>query len=203
MPVTTVMLVGVGGQGTILAGDVLAKVAAASGLDVKLSEVHGMSQRGGSVDTQVRFGDKVFSPVADPGDVDHLVAFEMIEAARALHFLKPQGRLVVNKRVIEPLPVLIGEYGATVGVEVILTFEEGGVMIEADELACEAGSPRSANIVLLGAMSVGLPFEADLWRDVIAKRVPPATVEGNLAAFEAGRAACATGACETEGECGA
>jgi indolepyruvate ferredoxin oxidoreductase beta subunit len=196
MPVTTVMLVGVGGQGTILAGDVLAKVAAASGLDVKLSEVHGMSQRGGSVDTQVRFGDKVFSPVADAGGVDHLVAFEMIEAARALHFLKPDGRLVVNRRLIEPMPVLIGEWNATVGVEVVLTFEEGGVMIDAEELACEAGSPRLANVVLLGAMSVGLPFAADLWRDVIAARVPPSTVEGNLAAFEAGRAACSTGACD-------
>jgi indolepyruvate ferredoxin oxidoreductase beta subunit len=196
MPVTTVMLVGVGGQGTILAGDVLAKVAAASGLDVKLSEVHGMSQRGGSVDTQVRFGDTVFSPVADAGGVDHLVAFEMIEAARALHYLKPDGRLVVNRRLMEPLPVLIGEMGATVGVEVILTYEEGGVMIDAEELACEAGSPRSANVVLLGAMSVGLPFEADLWREVIAERVPPSTVEGNLAAFEAGRAACSTGACD-------
>jgi indolepyruvate ferredoxin oxidoreductase beta subunit len=203
MPVTTVMLVGVGGQGTILAGDVLAKVAAASGLDVKLSEVHGMSQRGGSVDTQVRFGEKVFAPVADPGGVDHLVAFEMIEAARALHFLKPEGRLVVNRRVIEPLPVLIGEYPAPVGVEVVLTVEEGAVMIDAEELACEAGSPRSANVVLLGAMSVGLPFDADLWREVITKRVPPKTVEGNLAAFEAGRAACASGACETERECGA
>jgi indolepyruvate ferredoxin oxidoreductase beta subunit len=196
MAVTTVMLVGVGGQGTILAGDVLAKVAAASGQDVKLSEVHGMSQRGGSVDTQVRFGDKVFSPVADPGGVDHLVAFEMIEAARALHFLKPDGRLVVNRRLIEPLPVLIGEMGATIGVEVVLTLEEGGIMIDAEELACEAGSPRSANVVLLGAMSVGLPFEAGLWREVIAARVPPSTVEGNLAAFEAGRAACSTGACD-------
>lgn len=196
MPVTTVMLVGVGGQGTILAGDVLAKVAAAAGLDVKLSEVHGMSQRGGSVDTQVRFGDEVFSPVADAGGVDHLVAFEMIEAARALHYLKVDGRLVVNRRIIEPLPVLIGEYGPTIGVEVVLTYEEGGIMIDAEELACEAGSPRSANVVLLGAMSVGLPFEADLWREVIAKRVPPKTVEGNLAAFEAGRRACMSGACD-------
>jgi indolepyruvate ferredoxin oxidoreductase, beta subunit len=90
--VTSVLLVGVGGQGTILAGDVLAKVAAASGLDVKLSEVHGMSQRGGSVDTMVRFGDKVHSPVVSPGEVDHLVAFEVIEAARWLPYLKPGGR---------------------------------------------------------------------------------------------------------------
>jgi indolepyruvate ferredoxin oxidoreductase beta subunit len=192
--ITTVMLVGVGGQGTILASDVLAKVAASSGLDVKLSEVHGMSQRGGSVDTVVRFGDRVFSPTTDPGCADHLVSFELLEAARWLHYLKPDGRLVVNNRVIEPLPVLIGEMGRPTGVEAALVFE-GAVLIDADEIACEAGSPRSANIVLLGALSMGLPFEASAWRDVITSRVPPKTVEGNLAAFELGRAACLKGEC--------
>jgi hypothetical protein len=121
--VTSVLLVGVGGQGTILASDVLAKVAAASGLDVKLAEVHGMSQRGGSVDTVVRFGDEVFSPVIDPGGADHLIAFELIEAARWIHFLKPGGRLVVNNRVIAPLPVLTGEYGTPTGLEAALAFE--------------------------------------------------------------------------------
>jgi len=193
--VTTVMLVGVGGQGTILAADVLAKVAASAGLDVKLSEVHGMSQRGGSVDTVVRFGEKVYSPTTDAGGADHLVAFELLEAARWLHFLKPGGRLVVNNRVIAPLPVLIGEHAAPAGVEAALAFE-GAVLIDADEIACEAGSPRSANVVLLGAMSVGLPFPAEAWRDVIAARVPPKTVEGNLAAFELGRAACLKGECD-------
>ena len=195
MNVTTVMLVGVGGQGTILAADVLAKVAASAGLDVKLSEVHGMSQRGGSVDTVVRFGEKVYSPTTDAGGADHLVAFELLEAARWLHFLKPGGRLVVNNRVIAPLPVLIGEHAAPAGVEAALAFE-GAVLIDADEIACEAGSPRSANVVLLGAMSVGLPFPAEAWRDVIAARVPPKTVEGNLAAFELGRAACLKGECD-------
>jgi len=192
--VTTVMLVGVGGQGTILAADVLAKVAASAGLDVKLSEVHGMSQRGGSVDTVVRFGDHVYSPTTDVGGADHLVAFELLEAARWLHFLKPDGRLVVNNRVIAPLPVLIGDQNAPTGVEAALAFE-GAVLIDADEIACEAGSPRSANVVLLGAMSVGLPFAASAWRDVIAARVPPKTVEGNLAAFKLGRAACLKGEC--------
>ncbi|HEY5517816.1 MAG TPA: indolepyruvate oxidoreductase subunit beta [Coriobacteriia bacterium] len=194
MNVTTVMLVGVGGQGTILAADVLAKVAASTGLDVKLSEVHGMSQRGGSVDTVVRFGERVYSPTTDVGGADHLVAFELLEAARWLHFLKPDGRLVVNNRVIAPLPVLIGEQGAPTGVEAALTFE-GAVLIDADEIACVAGSPRSANVVLLGAMSAGLPFPAASWRDVITARVPPKTVEGNLAAFELGRAACLKGEC--------
>jgi indolepyruvate ferredoxin oxidoreductase beta subunit len=188
------MLVGVGGQGTILAADVLAKVAASAGMDVKLSEVHGMSQRGGSVDTVVRFGDRVYSPTTDAGGADHLVAFELLEAARWLHFLKPEGRLVVNNRVIDPLPVLIGEQSAPVGVEAALSFE-GAILIDADEIACVAGSPRSANVVLLGAMSLGLPFPEAAWRDVIAARVPPKTVEGNLAAFALGRAACQEGEC--------
>jgi len=195
MSVTTVMLVGVGGQGTILASDILAKVAAASGLDVKLAEVHGMSQRGGSVDTVVRFGEKVFSPTIDPGGADHLVCFELIEAARWVHWLKPEGRLVVNNRTIAPLPVLIGEWGTPTGLEAALAYE-GAIFLDAEELACEAGSPRSANIVLMGALSFGLPFEESAWRDVIARRVPPKTVDGNLAAFELGRKACREGACE-------
>lgn len=193
--VTTVLLAGVGGQGTILASDVLAKVAAAAGLDVKLAEVHGMSQRGGSVDTVVRFGEKVFSPVVDPGVADHLIAFELIEAGRWLHFLKPTGRLVINNRVIAPLPVLIGDSPAPVGLEAALDYE-GAIFIDAEELACEAGSSRSANVVLLGAMSVGLDFPVALWREVLAARVPPKTVEANLAAFELGRSACGKGACE-------
>jgi len=189
MSVTTVLLVGVGGQGTILAADVLAKVAAASGLDVKLSEVHGMSQRGGSVDTVVRFGDVVHSPVTDPGSADHLVAFELIEAARWLHYCRPEGRIVVNERVIDPLPVLIGDCNHPSGTRAALEYE-GAILIDADAIACAAGSPRSANVVLLGALSVGLPFAPEVWCDVLAKRVPPKTVEGNLAAFRAGRAAC-------------
>ncbi|HEX9093564.1 MAG TPA: indolepyruvate oxidoreductase subunit beta [Coriobacteriia bacterium] len=193
--ITSVLLVGVGGQGTILASDVLAKVAAAAGLDVKLAEVHGMSQRGGSVDTVVRFGGHVYSPVIDPGAADHLIAFELIEAARWIHYLKPGGRLVVNRRMIAPLPVLTGEWGEPTGTEAALACE-GAVFIEADELACEAGSPRSANVVLLGAMSVGLPFDVGMWRDVLARRVPPKTVDGNLAAFDLGRKACDKGACD-------
>jgi len=191
MSVTTVMLVGVGGQGTILAADVLAKVAAASGLDVKLAEVHGMSQRGGSVDTVVRFGEHVYSPIVNAGDADHLVSFELLEAARWLHFLKPEGRLIVNDRTIQPLPVLTGEFAAPTGVVAALMYEEA-LLVDAEQLACEAGSPRSANIVLLGALSVGLPFPVELWREVISSRVPAKTIEGNLAAFELGRSAAST-----------
>lgn len=189
MSVTTVMLVGVGGQGTILAADVLAKVATAAGLDVKLSEVHGMSQRGGSVDTVVRFGDVVHSPITDPGGADHLVAFELIEGARWLHYCKPDGRVIVNERTIDPLPVLIGAEGRPTGVRAAMEYE-GSILIDAEAIACAAGSPRSANVVLLGALSVGLPFPEEVWCSVIEQRVPPKTVDGNLAAFRAGRAAC-------------
>lgn len=192
MRTTTVMLAGVGGQGTILAADILAKTAVAAGLDVKLSEVHGMAQRGGSVDTAVRFGEHVASPITDPGCADHLVAFEMIEAARQVRFVKPEGRLLVNSRIIDPLPVLIGDVERPAGVEEALA-EHGAVFIDAEELACEAGSPKSANIVLLGALSTGLDFPEELWTDVIARRVPRASIEFNLRAFDLGRIACGEG----------
>ncbi|MBN2847707.1 MAG: indolepyruvate oxidoreductase subunit beta [Coriobacteriia bacterium] len=194
MGVTTVVLAGVGGQGTILAGDVLAKVAVAEGHDVKLSEVHGMAQRGGSVDTVVRFGDEVHSPVVNHGMADHLIAFEIIEGARALPYLRPGGTLVVNRRMVAPLPVLIGDMAAPGGLEDAL-YAEGAIFLDAEALACQAGSPRSANVVLLGAASYGLPFAAETWTRVIEGRVPPATVEANLRAFALGRDACAEGVC--------
>jgi indolepyruvate ferredoxin oxidoreductase beta subunit len=194
MSITTVVLAGVGGQGTILAGDVLAKVAVAEGHDVKLSEVHGMAQRGGSVETFVRFGAQVFSPVVDQGVADHLIAFEMTEAARTLRYLRPGGTLVVNRRVMASLPVLIGDVPAPDGLEAALS-SEGAIFLDAEALACEAGSPRSANIVLMGAASYGLPFDTATWERVIGERVPPKTVEANLRAFHLGRDACAEGAC--------
>ncbi|MBU4555721.1 MAG: indolepyruvate oxidoreductase subunit beta [Actinobacteria bacterium] len=191
---TTVMLAGVGGQGTILAADVLAKVASAAGFDVKLSEVHGMAQRGGSVDTTVRFGDVVHSPLTDLGFADHLVAFELIEAARTLRYVRPGGRLLVNTRTIDPLPVLIGAVPSPEGLEGQLQ-NEGAIFLDAEELACEAGSPKSANVVLLGALSTGLEFAEELWIKVITARVPAHTVEVNLRAFRLGRKACIEGEC--------
>jgi indolepyruvate ferredoxin oxidoreductase beta subunit len=194
MSFTTVMLCGVGGQGTILAADLLAKVAAQSGLEVKLSEVHGMSQRGGSVDTVVKFGDCVFSPVTDPGMVDHLVAFEILEAMRNVHYVKPGGRLLVNPTSIRPLPVLTGDIAVPHGLRSALA-EEGAIFIDADELACEVGSPKSSNVVLMGALSLRLGFPEDVWASVITARVPAKTVDANLAAFSLGRAACERGEC--------
>ena len=188
--VTTVLLCGVGGQGTILAGDVLARTAAAAGYDVKLSEVHGMSQRGGSVDTTVRFGPgEVHAPIVSAGEVDHLVAFEVIEAARWVHYLRPGGTLLVNEHTIQPLPVLTGTLGPPTGLLAALAYEKAR-FVDAEAIAREVGSPRSANIVLVGALSTVLPMPVETWRAVIEGRVPPRTVEANLAAFDRGRGAC-------------
>ena len=184
---TTVLLVGVGGQGTILAGDLLAKTAAASGYDVKISEIHGMSQRGGSVSTVVRFGSDVSSMVCDPGCADVIVSFEAIEALRARQFLVPgTGRLFVNDEVITPVSVAIGTGQMPADIDASLA-ELDAVKVPAGRIAREAGSPKSANVVLMCALSTALPFEADTWRSVIAERVPPKTIEANLAAFDAGR----------------
>ncbi len=184
---TTVLLVGVGGQGTILAGDLLAKTAAASGYDVKISEIHGMSQRGGSVSTVVRFGDDVASMICDEGCADVIVSFEAIEALRARQFLAMDGgRLFVNDEVIEPVSVAIGSGSMPADIDGALA-ELDAVKVPAGRIAREAGSPKSTNVVLMGALSTALPFDADTWREVIAKRVPPKTVDANLAAFDAGR----------------
>lgn len=185
MKTTTVLLCGVGGQGTILAADILAKTAAQSGFDVRLSEIHGMAQRGGSVTTVVRFGDKVYAPVADIGAVDDLVSFELLEALRYAHYLASDGRLFVNDELIEPLSVATGVN--------ILDFDPREKLVEmnasivpAKQISLEVNSPRSANIVLMGALSQALPFTQDVWEDVINKRVPLKTREANIEAFRRG-----------------
>lgn len=184
----TVLLVGVGGQGTILAGSLLAMAAADAGLDVKVSEIHGMSQRGGSVSTVVRMGKKVESMVADPGCADVIVAFESMEALRAQQFLREGGTLFVNDEVIVPVSVAIGTFEMPGDVEGRLD-ELGAVKIPAGRIAREVGSPRSTNVVLVGALSTALPFSEQDWEDAISRRVPPKTVEANLKAFREGRAA--------------
>ncbi|MGN0034750.1 MAG: indolepyruvate oxidoreductase subunit beta [Coriobacteriales bacterium] len=188
MSATTVLLCGVGGQGTILAADILAKVAAASGLEVKLSEIHGMSQRGGSVTTVVRFGDEVHSMVCDPGSVDRIIAFEEIEALRNLPYLSENGTLLVNAEAIPSLPVLTGAVKPFEGSGELLD-SLGAHLVPAGSIAREVGNPKGTNVVLIGALSTTLPFEESVWEDVIAKRVPPKTVEANLEAFHAGRKA--------------
>lgn len=184
----TVLLVGVGGQGTILAGSLLAMAAADAGLDVKVSEIHGMSQRGGSVSTVVRMGEKVESMVADPGCADVIVAFESVEALRAQDYLREGGKMFVNDEVIVPVSVAIGNFEMPEDIEVKLD-ELGAVRILAGQIAREVGSPRSTNVVLVGALSTALPFSVEDWEDAISRRVPPKTVEANLKAFRQGRAA--------------
>ncbi len=188
MKSTIVLLVGVGGQGTILAGDLLAKTAAASGYDVKISEIHGMSQRGGSVQTVVSFGEDVHTMIADEGCADVIVSFEAIEALRNQQFLKEDGVIFVNDEQITPVTVNIGAASMPTDVHERLS-QLNSVLVPAGDIAREAGSPKSTNVVLMGALSTALPFDAEVWREVITKRVPPKTVEANLAAFDQGRAA--------------
>lgn len=185
-----VLLAGVGGQGTILAADLLAKTAIASGLQVKLSEIHGMSQRGGSVSTVVNMGESVHSMVISPGEADYLLAFETTEALRNAHFLKPDGKLFVNDTQIAPLPVLTGKASMpSMPHERLKAY--GCVLVPAEELAIQAGSAKVANVVLLGALSSGLPFNPETWEEQIRNKVPEKTVEMNIEAFRLGRAQAA------------
>ena len=184
----TILLVGVGGQGTILAGQLLAMVAADAGLDVKVSEIHGMSQRGGSVSTIVRVGEQVQSMIADPGCADIVVAFESIEALRAQQFLREGGRLFVNDETITPVPVNIGNAKMPEGVDEQLA-AIGATVMDAGAIAREVGSPKSTNVVLVGALSTALPFNVEEWQDAIRRRVPPKTIDANLEAFTRGREA--------------
>lgn len=182
---TTVLLCGVGGQGTILAADVLAKTAIRAGLEVKLSEVHGMSQRGGAVTTTVRFGREVASMVTDLGCADYLVSFEITEALRNVPFLKQGGFLLVNDESIKPLPVLTGKAAMPANARERLE-KLGAALIPATQMAVRSGSAKCANVVLIGALAARMEFPLELWEEVIASRVPPKTVEVNRTAFHAG-----------------
>lgn len=181
----TVMLCGVGGQGTILAADILAKTAAQSGFDVRLSEIHGMAQRGGSVTTIVKFGEKVYAPVTDVGAVDVLVSFELVEALRYAHFVKDGGKIYVNDELIEPLSVATAVNKLEFDPREELA-KRGAIFVPASQIAQSVHSPKSANIVLMGALSNALPFSEQTWREIMSKRVPPQTLEANLEAFKLG-----------------
>ena len=175
--VFTILLCGVGGQGTITAADLLARVATAAGKDCKVSEIHGMAQRGGAVTTVVRFGDVVST----------IVSFEVTEALRNIDFLKTDGVLVVNDESIKPLPVLTGKDTMPSRARERL-LEEGATLIPASDIAREAGTAKCANVVLLGALAPTLPFDLQLWEDVIKDNVPPKTVDINIDAFRKGAA---------------
>ena len=183
---TTVLLCGVGGQGTILAADLLAHAALAAGTSVKVSEIHGMAQRGG-VTTVVRFGDEVPSMVCDPGTADCVVSFETTEALRNLPFLAEDGYLLVADEAIKPLPVATGRASMPAHARETLA-DLGATLIPAGDIAVGVGAPKSVNVVLLGALATRLDFSQEAWERVVARRVPPKTVDANLAAFRAGLA---------------
>ena len=185
--VKSVMIVGVGGQGTLLASRVLGSAMLSQGVDVKVSEVHGMSQRGGSVITHVRVGDSVHSPMVALGGADYLISFEALEASRAACYLKPGGTAIVNTQHILPMPVITG---AAAYPDDPLSALASYRVESADALgiAVECGSQKALNLVLLGMFSRHLPFEEAAWRDAIAACVPQKSLEVNLAAFARGRA---------------
>lgn len=188
MQTKNVMIVGVGGQGSLLASKLLGKLLMEQGYDVKVSEVHGMSQRGGSVVTYVRFGEKVYSPLICEGEADYLISFEKLEAARYAPCLKKGGRIVVNTQQIDPMPVIVGkaEYPETV----LSELADKGVRVDAIDalaLAQKAGSSKAVNIVLLGHLArsfENIPKEA--WIKAIEETVAPRFVALNLEAFKLG-----------------
>ncbi len=183
-----IMIVGVGGQGTLLASKLLGRLLLSEGYDVKVSEVHGMSQRGGSVVTYVRFGEKVYSPIIDLGEADFIVSFEKLEAARYLPYLKMDGTIVTNTQETDPMPVTTG--AAEYPKDLIEKMEKQGVKVDAMDClskARQAGSSKAVNIVLMGRLSTYFDISAQKWREAICECVPQKTVDLNLKAFELGR----------------
>lgn len=188
MKTQNIMIVGVGGQGSLLASKLLGRLLMNEGYDVKVSEVHGMSQRGGSVVTYVRFGDKVASPIIDTGEADYIVSFELLEAARWLGYLAPEGQIITNTRQIEPMPVITG--AASYPETLVDKIAASGAKIDAFDalnLAHEAGSSKAVNIVLIGKLSKYFPLSESAWMKAIEESVPAKFLELNKKAFNLGR----------------
>lgn len=186
--VKNIMIVGVGGQGALLASKTLGQVLLDSDFDVKVSEVHGMSQRGGSVVTYVRYGKKVYSPIIDKGEADYIVSFELLEAARYTEYLKKDGKIVVNTQQIEPMPVITG--AAKYPSDLIEKMKQGGFTVDALDclsLAKQSGTEKSVNVVLLGRLSKYLDFPTEKWIATLEKLVKPQFLEMNKKAFALGR----------------
>lgn len=189
MKTTSIMIVGVGGQGTLLASKLLGKLLLDEGYDVKVSEVHGMSQRGGSVVTYVRYGEKVYSPVITEGEADYIVSFEKLEAARYLSCLAKNGQIIVNTQEIDPMPVITGnaEYPS----DILEKIKAAAIKLDALDaltLAEQAGSSKAVNIVLMGRLAHYLGIEKEKWLSAMETSVKPAFVELNKKAFELGYA---------------
>ncbi|MCR5764281.1 MAG: indolepyruvate oxidoreductase subunit beta [Treponema sp.] len=188
MSVRNILIVGVGGQGALLASKTLGQVLLDAGYDVKVSEVHGMSQRGGSVVTYVRYGEKVYSPIVDKGEADFIVSFELLEAARYADYLKKDGKIVVNTQKIDPMPVITGAAEYPENLEQLM--KDKGINVDALDcltLAEQAGTSKAVNIVLMGRLSRYMDFEEDKWLSAIEKLVKPQFLEVNKKAFRLGR----------------
>ena len=187
METKSIMIVGVGGQGSLLASKLLGRLLVDGGYDVKVSEVHGMSQRGGSVVTYVRFGDKVYSPIIDAGEADLIVSFEKIEAARYIANLKPDGIMVVNTQQIDPMPVIIGAAAYPAGV--LEEMQAAGARVDAIDalkLAESAGSGKAANIVLMGRVAKYFDIPYEKWIEALEKTVAAKFLDLNKNAFALG-----------------
>ena len=187
MDTKNVMIVGVGGQGSLLASKLLGRLLLTKGYDIKVSEVHGMSQRGGSVVTYVRFGEKVYSPVIDKGQADYIVSFELLEAARWTEFLKPGGKIIVNTQQINPMPVIIG--AAEYPENLVEKMSEAGMDVDALDalsLAEQAGSSKAVNLVLMGRLAKYFDFTEEEWLTAIEASVPAKFLEMNKTAFNLG-----------------
>lgn len=190
METKNIMIVGVGGQGSLLASKLLGRLLLTRGYDIKVSEVHGMSQRGGSVVTYVRFGDKVYSPIIDKGQADFIVSFELLEAARWTEYLKPDGRIVANTQKINPMPVITG--AATYPDNLEEKIRSAGIRLDAFDalgLAKKAGSAKAVNIALMGRLSKFFDFSEEEWMQAIEMSVPAKFLELNKKAFLLGRQA--------------
>ena len=188
MNTKNVMIVGVGGQGSLLASKLLGHLLMEQGYDVKVSEVHGMSQRGGSVVTYVRYGDKVYSPVIDKGEADFIVSFEVLEAARWLSYLKPDGQIVTSTQQIDPMPVITG--AAQYPEDLVNKMLAAGAKVDALDclaLAEQAGSAKAVNLVLMGRLSKYFDFSDEAWQKSIEACVPAKFLELNKKAFALGK----------------
>lgn len=183
METKNIMIVGVGGQGTLLTSRILGGITVDAGYDVKLSEVHGMAQRGGSVVTFVRYGDSVAEPIVEEGQADVLIAFERLEALRYAHFLKPEGVIVVNDWRIDPITVVTGAAQYPENIIEELNSKYKVYSMKAMEEAGKLGNVKAFNVIILGLAAKHMDFDKDAWLKVIEKTVPPKTVEINKAAF--------------------
>ena len=188
MKTVNISLVGVGGQGILLTSDILAKTAALDGLDVKKSEIHGMAQRGGSVISQVRFGEKVYSPIIPDGASDLLVSFERLEALRWRHLLAPTGKVLINDMNMTPITVSSGQQPAVTDLSERLNAEyPNAFYIDALAVATKLGNTRAMNMVIAGAISKLMPFKLEVWEQAMKERIHGKLLDLNIKAFEAGR----------------